>query len=122
MTSATRMLEDMQLHGLSARTQQTYLSAICQLALHYGKAPDHITEDELRQYFLFLRNERHAARSTMTIALCAIRFLFERTLQRPWPTLTLLRHPLSTSCPRCLVLKKSRLFSPAFASLPTVSV
>jgi integrase/recombinase XerD len=88
-----RMLEDMQLHGLSARTQQTYLGAIRQLALHFGKAPDQITEDELRLYFLFLRNERHAARSTMTIALCAIKFLFERTLQRPWPTLDLLRPP-----------------------------
>ncbi len=97
-----RMLEDMQLHGLSARTQQTYLSAIRQLALHYGKAPDHITEDELRQYFLFLRNERHAARSTMTIALCAIKFLFERTLQRPWPTLALLRPPSQHKLPAVL--------------------
>jgi integrase/recombinase XerD len=97
-----RMLEDMQLHGLSARTQQTYLGAIRQLALHFGKAPDHITEDELRQYFLFLRNERHAARSTMTIALCAIKFLFERTLQRPWPTLDLLRPPTEHKLPAVL--------------------
>jgi len=86
-----RMLEDMQLHGLSDRTQQSYLGAVRQLALHFGKPPDQITEDELRQYFLFLRNERHAARSTITIALCSIKFLFERTLQRPWPTLDLLR-------------------------------
>ena len=28
-----RMLEDMQLHGLSARTQQSYLGAVRQLAL-----------------------------------------------------------------------------------------
>ena len=97
-----RMLEDMQLHGLSARTQQTYLGAIRQLALHFGKAPDQITEDELRQYFLFLRNERHAARSTMTIALCAIKFLFERTLQRPWPTLDLLRPPTEHKLPAVL--------------------
>jgi integrase/recombinase XerD len=86
-----RMLEDMQLHGLSARTQQSYLGAVRQLALHFGKAPDQITEDELRHYFLFLRNDCHAARSTITIALCAVKFLFERTLQRPWPTLALLR-------------------------------
>lgn len=94
-----RMLEDMQLHGLSARTQQSYLGAVRQLALHYGKAPDLLTEEDLRQYFLFLRNERHAARSTITIALCAIKFLFERTLQRPWPTLDLLRPPAEHKLP-----------------------
>ena len=94
-----RMIEDMQLRGLSARTQQSYLGAVRQLAVHYGKAPDQITEDELRQYFLYLRNQRKAARSTITIALCAIKFLFERTLQRPWPTLTLLRPPTEHKLP-----------------------
>jgi site-specific recombinase XerD len=96
------MLEDMQLHGLSDKTQLSYLSAVRQLALHYGKAPDQISEDELRQYFLFLRNERHVSRSTITVALCAIKFLFERTLQRPWPTLTLLRPPSQQKLPAVL--------------------
>ncbi len=101
-----RMLEDMQLHGLSARTQQSYLGAVRQLALHYNKAPDLLTEDELRQYFLFLRNERHAARSTITIALCSIKFLFERTLQRPWPTLALLRPPTEHKLPAVLSVEE----------------
>jgi integrase/recombinase XerD len=73
-----------------------------QLAVHYGKAPDQISEDELRQYFLYLRNQRKAARSTITIALCAIKFLFERTLQRPWPTLDLLRPPTEHKLPAVL--------------------
>src|SRR5512132_2411181 len=46
-----RMLEDMQLRGLAARTQESYLAAVQQLALHYGKSPDLIAEEELRQYF-----------------------------------------------------------------------
>lgn len=101
-----RMLEDMQLHGLSARTQQSYLGAVRQLALHFGKPPDQITEEELRQYFLFLRNQRHAARSTITIALCSIKFLFERTLQRPWPTLDLLRPPTEHKLPAVLSVEE----------------
>jgi len=101
-----RMLEDMQLHGLSDRTQQSYLGAVRQLALHFGKPPDQITEEELRQYFLFLRNERHAARSTITIALCAIKFLFERTLQRPWPTLALLRPHTEHKLPAVLSVEE----------------
>ncbi len=47
-----RMVEDMQLHGFAARTQEAYLGAVCQLARYYQKAPDTITEEELRHYFL----------------------------------------------------------------------
>ena len=46
-----RMIEDMQLRGLSERTQTAYVLAVRQLAEHYDKAPDQITEEELRQPF-----------------------------------------------------------------------
>src|SRR3990172_5125742 len=86
-----RMLEDMQLRGLSARTQGCYVAAVRQLAEHYHRSPDAITEEELRQYFLFLANEKHVARTTATIALCGIRFFFTHTLQRDWTTLRFVR-------------------------------
>ncbi len=86
-----RMMEDMQLRGLSARTQQMYVRAVRQLAEHYGKSPDQVTEEELRQYFLYLKNVKQCARSTSTVALCGIKFLYEHTLHRQWPTLTLVR-------------------------------
>jgi len=81
----------MQLRGLSPLTQRAYLHAIQQFALYYGKSPDQITDEELRQYFLYLYNEKQIARSTATVALCAIKFLFEHTLHQPWPTLDLIR-------------------------------
>ena len=77
-----RMLEDMQLRGLSPKTQACYLFAVQQFAQHYAKSPALITEDELRHYFLYLSTEKRVSSSTVTIALCAIKFLFERTLQR----------------------------------------
>jgi len=86
-----KMIEDMQLHGFAVRTQEAYLSAVRQLAKHYHKPPDQIEEEELRQYFLFLKNEKHAARATCTLALCGIKFFFERTLGREWKTFEFLR-------------------------------
>ena len=53
-----RMIEDMQLRGLSEKTQESYLRSVRQLAEHYHKVPDQISEDELRQYFLYLKNVR----------------------------------------------------------------
>lgn len=86
-----RMIEDMQLRGLSELTQEAYVRAVRQLAEYYSKPPDHITEEEIRQYFLYLANEKQVARSTATVALCAIKFLYEFTLKREWPTLHLVR-------------------------------
>jgi hypothetical protein len=45
-----KMIEDMQLRGLSEITQDRYVRAVRQLAEHYDKSPDKITEEELRQY------------------------------------------------------------------------
>lgn len=88
-----RMIEAMQLRGLSARTQESYLGAVQQLALHYRKSPDLLTEEELRQYFLYLRNEKRLAPNTTNTILHALRFLFLYTLQRPWPLGDLIRPP-----------------------------
>ena len=94
-----RMLEDMQLRGLAQRTQEAYLSAVQQLAVHFAKSPDLISEDELRQYFLFLCNEKRVAPNTSNVALNAIKFLYTYTLQRPWPLRDVLRPPIPQKLP-----------------------
>ena len=86
-----RMLEDMQLRGLSARTQECYVAAVRQFAEHFHTRPDRLTEEQLRQYFLYLANDKQVARATATIALCGIRFFYEQTLKRPWTTLRFVR-------------------------------
>ena len=53
------MIEDMQLRGLSERTQALYALAVRQLAEHYGKALDQVTEEELRQYVFVNRKQVH---------------------------------------------------------------
>ncbi len=97
-----RMLEDMQLRGLSPKTQRCYVFAVQQFAQHYGKSPALITEEEVRQYFLYLSTVKRVSPATVTIALCAIKFLFERTLQRPWPVFDLIRPPQPRKLPAVL--------------------
>ncbi len=86
-----RMIECLQLRGLSERTQEAYVRAVRQLSEHYHKSPALLTEEELRQYFLFIKNVKHYSRPTMTVAICGIKFFYERTLQREWQTFNLLR-------------------------------
>jgi integrase/recombinase XerD len=95
MTTSTplrqRLIEDLQLHGFAAKTQDAYVRAVKQLAEYYHKSPEVISEEELRQYLLYLTNEKHVSASTFTIALCGLKFFYEQTLQRTWTTLDLAR-------------------------------
>src|SRR5882762_745556 len=86
-----RMIECLQLRGLAERTQEAYTRAVRQLAAHYHKSPDQISEAELRQYFLYLKNVKHYSRNTMTIAICGIRFFYEQTLNRNWAIFGIVR-------------------------------
>ena len=72
-----RMIEDMQLRGFAKKTQDAYAGAVRQLAKHYGKSPDKINDEELRQYFLYLTNVKKVSRSTCTLALCGLKFFYE---------------------------------------------
>src|SRR5712692_2247563 len=103
-----RMIECLQLRGLSERTQEAYVRAVRQLSEHYHKSPDLITEEELRQYFLYLKNVKHYSRSTATIAICGIKFFFERALEKDWTTFSLVRLAPEKKLPAILSKKEVR--------------
>jgi len=103
-----RMIECLQLRGLSERTQESYVRAVRQLAEHYHKSPDQITEEELRQYFLFIKNIKHYSRNTMTIAICGIRFCYEQTLNRNWAIFGIVRPAPEKKLPVILSLAEVR--------------
>lgn len=103
-----RMIECLQLRGMSERTQEMYVRAVRQLAEHYHKSPDLITEEELRQYFLYIKNVKRYSRSASTIALCGIKFFFQHTLNRDWSTLSFVRAPREKKLPVILSIEEVR--------------
>ena len=102
------MIEDLHLRGMSERTQEMYVRAVRQLAEHYRKAPDHITEEDLRQYFLYLKNVKKYSRSASTMALCGIKFFYVHTLKIDWPTLHVVRPPHEQKLPVILSMEEVR--------------
>lgn len=112
-----RMLQDLQLRGMSSSTQESYIHAVRKISEHYNKLPDQITEDELREYFLYLKNVKKYGRSASTLAMCGLKFFYTYTLKRDWPTLSLVRSPHEHKLPVVLsqeevkrVLSSIRLF------------
>ena len=86
-----RMLDDLQLAGMGERTQECYIRSVRQLAEYHSKSPDQIDEEEIRSYFLHVKNEKKWARATCTIAICGIKFFWEQTLKRDWSIIGLVR-------------------------------
>jgi len=103
-----RMTEDLQLRGMSERTQEMYVRAVRQLAQHYDKSPEIITEEELRDYFLYIKNVKKYSRAASTIALCGIKFFYEKTLKRNWTTLTFVRAAKEKKLPVILSVEEVR--------------
>ena len=83
-----RMIEDMQLAGLSQGTQEAYVRVVRQLAAHFSRSPDRITERELRDYLIHLRDVRGIAKGTFQQHFFGIKFFFVNTLAYDWPLLT----------------------------------
>ena len=102
-----RMIDDLKLAGYSPRTQQVYLASVRKLSEHYSRSPDRINEEDLRRYFLYLTDERKLKRGSITIALCAIKFFYEKTLQQKWSVFDIARPPRETKLP--VVLSRSEV-------------
>ncbi len=79
-----RMIGDMRLRGLSERTVEAYVHAVRGLARHFNTSPDLLSEEQVREYLLYLTTVKKVARGTHSIALCAVKLFFEQTLGRQW--------------------------------------
>ena len=77
-----RMIEDMKLAGLAARTQEVYIQAVCGLAKYYKKSPELLDEEEVRRYLLDVRDR--AARGSFKTCHYGIQFFYRDTLGKGW--------------------------------------
>ena len=117
MTSSLRqrMLNDLQLAGLSERTQEAYLRAVRQLSDHFQTPPDRLTEPQLRDYFLHLKNDRRFASASLGIAYSGIKFFYSHAIPQDWPTLNASASPGRSGCPMSSPLTRCDGSSPPSA-------
>jgi len=101
-----RFSEDLQLKGLSPKTIKMYTRSVRQLTNHYHKSPEKISDEELRKYFLYNKNERKWSRVASTISLCGIKYLYTLTLKREWTNLKFIRPEKEKKLPVILSRQK----------------
>ncbi len=77
-----RMLEELQQRNFSSETIRAYIGAVERFARHFGKSPDKLGPDHIRQYQAHLLHERKLSAATVTTQVAGLRFFFRRTLKR----------------------------------------
>ena len=74
-----RMIEDMRMRKLSAKTQSHYIRAVRQLAKYLRRSPDTATAEDLRGYQLHLA-DCGVSSISINAAITGLKFFFEVTL------------------------------------------
>jgi integrase/recombinase XerD len=101
-----RMSEDLHLGGMSKRTHEGYLRAMRQLADFCKLSPDQITEDQLRKFFLHLKNDKSFASGSLRVAFSGVKFFYTRTCRREWQTLAQMKIQHVKSLPEVLTIEQ----------------
>jgi len=98
-----RMIEDMTIRGFTTDTQRDYIRHVTNFTAFLGRAPNTATAEDIRRYQLH-QTESGVAPPTINSSAVALRFLFQRTLDRE----DLARHLAQVHYPR----KLPRILSP----------
>ena len=76
-----RMIDDMRMRKLGAKTQSGYIRAVVQLSRFLDRSPFTATADDLRRYQLYLVDHGVSA-ITLNASITALKFFFEVTVRR----------------------------------------
>jgi len=93
-TLRDQMLMDLQLSGAKPRTQETYLREMENLVKYFNRSPAELGEADIKQYMLYMINERHLSEGTFRFYVAGLKFFYRTTLKREWPV-EKIRHPRS---------------------------
>ena len=78
-----RMLEDLQIRNYAPTTVAAYIRSVAEFAKHFGKSPDLLGSEQIREYQLYLIKEKRVSLPSYIQAVCALRFFYTSTLHRP---------------------------------------
>ncbi len=83
-----RLIQDMQLAGLVEGTRREYLRAVRQLAAYYLVSPDQLSERNVEDYILYVRDDLGVAKGTFAPMFAGLKFFYLNTLGYDWPLFT----------------------------------
>ena len=112
-----RMIDDMDLEQKPANTQRAYIRNVAALAKFFGKSPDQLDVEQIREYLLYLVREKKCSGSTYRQVLASIRYLFRKTLGRDWVVPGIKQTRVEKKLPVVMSMEEVNRFFEALKSL-----
>jgi site-specific recombinase XerD len=112
-----RFVEDMQLRNFASTTIRSYIHYAAEFALYFGRGPEHLDLEAVRQYQLYLTNDRKLSAQSVNTFVSAAQFLFLETLEMPWKKEDFPRPRIEQKLPLVLTHDEIRRF---FDHVPSV--
>jgi len=78
------MIEELRLRNYSPNTITVYIRCIAQFAQHFRLSPDELGPEHIRQYQLFLVQQKKVSWALFNQTVCALRFFYHHILHRDW--------------------------------------
>jgi integrase/recombinase XerD len=79
-----RMLDELQRRNYSKSTVRSYIYAVEDFAKYFHRSPERLGPEQIGQYQAYLFRERKLSSGTIEGRTAALRFLFVKTLRRPY--------------------------------------
>lgn len=98
---------NLQLSGYSPRTVEAYSYHVKKFLEHFNKEAVKITEDEIKQYFLFLKYKKKLSGSASAQAISGIKFMFEKTLATDFKVFGIVKNPRGKKLPVILTREET---------------
>jgi len=77
-------MEELRLRNLSEITSRLYIGATERFAGYFGRSPDQLGPGQIREFFLHLLDDKRVTARTVQLYRSALKFLYVKTLRRPW--------------------------------------
>lgn len=104
-----KMKQDMELKHLSERTIDTYLKCVENFVKHYGKSPEDMGHDGIRDYLYYLLKEKESSQASISQHYSALKLFYQTTLGRDWEALKIPRSKREKKLP--VVLSKEEIWA-----------
>ncbi|TWU58881.1 Tyrosine recombinase XerD [Rubripirellula tenax] len=101
-----RLSDDLHLTGKAKRTHDGYIRAVRQLSDFAQCSPDKVTQTQVRQFFLHLKNDREFAYGSLRVALSGVKFFFTFTCKRDWEIFSMLKLQTAKTLPVVLTIEQ----------------
>ena len=80
----SRMIEDLRIRNYAQNTTKIYVRCVALFAKYFGRSPAELNEEDIREYQRHLVEEKKSSWTFYNQSVCALRFLYRRTLKKDW--------------------------------------